>query len=250
MKIAKAESFLISVESCKKKKKQPFREVVTIVCDLQFVSIRGFSSLPACTKQGSPRMSSTERREASPASRSVSGRWQADADVCAKIEKFHAYWQALSAARRAPPARRDFDPVAIPDLLPNLLLVEATENGSGDNLCRRVRLAGACIVAALGSEIAGYDLDSLPREDGARALAFGVDRCLAQQRPVPGEFTVVSGSPEGSARAGDRIAGFRFLAVPFVEYKAMPTAALVLVVFVAADGSEVRAEWLGSPAAA
>jgi hypothetical protein len=30
----------------------------------------------------------------------------------------------------------------------------------------------------------------------------------------------------------------------------MPTAALVLVVFVAADGSEVRAEWLGSPAAA
>ncbi len=195
-------------------------------------------------------MQSSEFRDASWGNRSASGRWQADAYVCAKIEKFQAYWQSLAAARGALPVRGDFDPVAIPDLLPNLLQVDTAPDGIGDGPRRRVRLAGGCVAAAMGADIAGYDLHSLPREDGARALAFGVDMCLVQRRPVPGEFTIVSGAPGSNPRAGGRVAGFRFLAAPFAEHRAAPTMALVLAVFVAADGSEFRAEWLGASAAA
>ena len=184
---------------------------------------------------------------------SASGRWQADAAVCAKMDKFRSYWQTLVGARGALPARRDFDPTAVPDLLPSLLLVEMRAADGGGALRHRVQLAGTRIAAAMGADIAGYDLESLPREDGARALAAGVDLCLAQRRPIPGEFTVVSGPAGWVARVG-RIAGFRFLAAPFCEphaaASAAPTVAMMLVVFVAAEGSEVWAEWFGTPATA
>jgi hypothetical protein len=181
--------------------------------------------------------------------RAASGRWKADANACAKIERFQSHWQMLADARGGLPTRRDFDPTTVPALLPNLLLVELEAADDGTQPCRRVQLAGTRVVAAMGSEIAGYDLDSLPREDGARALAAGIDMCLAQRRPIPGEFTVVSGPASWVARVG-RIAGFRFLAAPFAANRAAPTVAIVLVVFVAADGSEVWAEWLGSSATA
>ncbi|MCZ8313229.1 MAG: PAS domain-containing protein [Magnetospirillum sp.] len=181
--------------------------------------------------------------------RPVSGRCQANADVCAKIERFQSQWQAMADAKGRLPTRREFDPTAVPDLLPNLLLVEKTVVGDESESRHRVRLAGTRVVAAMGSEITGYDLATLPREDGARALAAGVDLCIAQRRPIPGEFTVVSGHAGWVARVG-RIAGFRFLAVPFSETYTVPTVAMMLVLFVAADGSEVWAEWLGTSATA
>lgn len=181
---------------------------------------------------------------------SASGRWQADAAVCAKMDKFKSYWQTLVGARGALPARRDFDPTAVPDLLPSLLLVEMRAPDGGGTLRHRVQLAGTRIAAAMGADIAGYDLESLPREDGARALAAGVDLCLAQRRPIPGEFTVVSGPAGCVADRVGRIAGFRFLAAPFSEPHAAPAIAMMLVVFVAADGGEVWAEWLGTSATA
>ena len=197
-------------------------------------------------------MPRSEIPEAMRGFRPASGRWQADANVCAKFARFQSHWQALADARGGLPMRRDFDPTAVPELLPNLLLVEMQATGGGERR-HRVLLAGTRIVAAMGSEIAGYDLAALPREDGARALAAGVDMCLAQRRPIPGEFTVVSGPAGWVARVG-RIAGFRFLAAPFCEphaaASAAPTVAMMLVVFVAAEGSEVWAEWFGTPATA
>jgi hypothetical protein len=164
-------------------------------------------------------------------------RWHADEAVCRKIERFGVYWRALATVRGGVPTRRDIDPAAVPSLLPNLLLIEAR----GDSGRNRVRLAGTCVAAAMGSDITGYDLQDLPREDGARAIAAGVELCLAQQRPIPGEFTL--------AAAGSRhaIAGFRFLAAPLAASRATPAMALVLAVFVAFDGSEVAPQWLGMP---
>ena len=163
-------------------------------------------------------------------------RWHADEAVCGKIENFGAHWRALAAAKGGVPTRRDFDPAAIPALLPNLLLIEAR----GDTGRNRVRLAGTCVAAAMGSDITGYDLQNLPREDGARALAAGVELCLAQQRPIPGEFTL-------AAESQSAIAGFRFLAAPLAATRASPGVALVLVLFVAFNGSEVAPQWLGMP---
>ncbi len=166
-------------------------------------------------------------------------RWHADEAVCRKIDRFGVYWHALATARGGVPARRDFDPAAVPTLLPNLLMIEA-RGESGRN---RVRLAGTCIAAAMGSDITGYDLQNLPREDGARALAAGVELCLAQQRPIPGEFTLAAAE---AARDTNAIAGFRFLAAPLAANRASPAMALVLAVFVAFDGREAAPQWLGT----
>jgi hypothetical protein len=163
-------------------------------------------------------------------------RWHANEAVCRKIEHFGVYWRALATVAGGVPTRRDFDPAVVPSLLPNLLLVEARD-AAGRN---RVRLAGTCVAAAMGSEITGYDLQNLPREDGARALAAGVELSLAQQRPIPGEFTLVAESQRA-------IAGFRFLAAPLAATRTAPAMALVLAVFVAFDGSEVAPQWLGMP---
>lgn len=181
--------------------------------------------------------------------RLASGYWNASAIADEKIGRFLSQWQVLADARGSLPARRDFDPTSVPELLPNLLLVEIQAGCSGMGLCRQVRLAGTRIVAAMGAEITGVDLASLPREDGARALTAGVDMCLSQRRPVSGEFGIIAGPASRMARVS-RIAGFRFLAAPFLANCAVPTVSIVLVVFVAADGSEVWAEWLSASATA
>jgi len=167
-------------------------------------------------------------------------RWHADEAVCRKVERFAALWRALAAAKGRVPTRNDFDPVVVPDLLPSLLLIEA-RGESGRN---RVRLAGTRIAAGMGSDITGYDLQNLPHEDGARALAAGVELSLSQQRPIPGEFTRAADIAAHDACA---YAGFRFLATPLAATRTAPAMALVLVLFVAFNGSEVAPQWLGMP---
>lgn len=166
-------------------------------------------------------------------------RRHANEAVCGKIENFGAHWRALAAAKGGLPTRRDFDPTELPALLPNLLLIEARDD-AGRN---RVRLAGTCVAAAMGADITGCDLQNLPREDGARALAAGVELCLAQQRPIPGGCTLVAAESERA------IAGFRFLAAPLAATPVSPAMSLVLAVFVAFDGSEVAPQWFGMPTA-
>jgi hypothetical protein len=166
-------------------------------------------------------------------------RWHPDEGVCRKIERFGALWRALAAAKGHVPTRNDFDPIVVPDLLPSLMMIEAL----GDAERHRVRLAGTRIAAGMGSDITGYDLQNLPREDGARALAAGVDLCFAQQRPIPGEFTLAAAAAQDS----HDIAGFRFLAAPLAATREAPAMALVLVLFVAFDGREVAPQWLGMP---
>lgn len=179
-------------------------------------------------------------RAAVPAWRQPLVRWHADEAVCRKIERFGGLWRALAAAKGRVPTRNDFDPVVVPDLLPSLLMIEARCDAGR----HRVRLAGTRIAAAMGSDITGYELQNLPREDGVRALAAGVDLCLAQHRPIPGEFTL---GAEDAARDAHAFAGFRFLAAPLAATRAAPAMALVLVLFVAFDGREVAPQWLGMP---
>jgi hypothetical protein len=168
-------------------------------------------------------------------------RWHADVAVCDKIDRFGAFWRDLAAAKGRVPTRRDFDPAEIPNLLPNLLLIEA-RRASGGN---RVRLAGTCVAAAMETDVTGCDLQSLPHEGGARVLAAVTELCLAQQRPIPGEFALAAYDAVHGARA---FAGFRILAAPLAATETTPPMALVLAVFVAFGGSEIVPQWLGMPA--
>lgn len=67
-----------------------------------------------------------------------------------RLHALHAYWTAIRGQRRFP-ARADFDPIDIPDLLPYLSLVDVRPNGP-----RFVyRLAGTMVVDLLRREVTG-----------------------------------------------------------------------------------------------
>lgn len=73
-----------------------------------------------------------------------------------RLRTLHDYWSAKRRGRRMP-ARPDIDPVEVPRLLSNLMLVSV----SGDPPRFAFRLVGTEIVARYGAELTGRDLDDL-----------------------------------------------------------------------------------------
>jgi hypothetical protein len=77
----------------------------------------------------------------------------AAADVAAANPRIQRFWHYTQACRRngSLPLRAHFDPVDVPDLLPNIWIVEA----DSDNARLSYRLAGTTIVAGMGFEPTG-----------------------------------------------------------------------------------------------
>jgi len=71
------------------------------------------------------------------------------------LQDLWSYWAARRGTRRMP-CRADIDPMAIPHLLPHLLLIEMMEDSRF-----RVRLAGTAIVESYGEELTGRFVDEL-----------------------------------------------------------------------------------------
>lgn len=81
------------------------------------------------------------------------------------LRQLYDYWLGQRAGRPAP-LRRDIDPVAMPKLLPDLIIAERT--GPED---LRYRLVGTRIVRAHGLDYTGWLLSDLARKHDALALA-------------------------------------------------------------------------------
>jgi len=69
--------------------------------------------------------------------------------------QLYDYWDRKRAGRRMP-RRRDLDPIEIPQLLPNMMIVEVV-----DNERFRFRLVGTAIVQAFGQDSTGRFLDDI-----------------------------------------------------------------------------------------
>lgn len=75
------------------------------------------------------------------------------------------YWLTLRGDRRGPPPRADFNPMAVPRLLPNIMLVERTDDG-----VLNVRLMGTTLADRFEADLSGRPLlAALP--DGLRESA-------------------------------------------------------------------------------
>ena len=72
-----------------------------------------------------------------------------------KIKALYDYWQSIRPAGRLLPGRRHFDPVDIPELLPNLWMIDVLR----DPLRFRFRLVGTEIVRFAGRDVTGLWLD-------------------------------------------------------------------------------------------
>ena len=99
-----------------------------------------------------------------------------------RLEDAHQYWRG-KAAGRAMPSRADIDPVEIPRLLPDVMLVERVDGGR-----YRYRLIGTENARAHGVNATGRFLDEvLPGPDyGAHVLAL-YDECVQTRRALYSE---------------------------------------------------------------
>lgn len=72
-----------------------------------------------------------------------------------RAQRLYRYWLSIRPPRGGLPGRRDFDPVAVPDLLPGIWLLDVQR----EPFRLRYRLAGTAIVEAMGREVTGLWLE-------------------------------------------------------------------------------------------
>jgi hypothetical protein len=123
-----------------------------------------------------------------------------------KIKALHRYWESIRPRDGVLPARRHFDPVDIPELLPNIWMIDVQRAP----LRFRFRLVGTEIVKFTGRDVTGRWLDEV--FPGYQASdAFRVHSAVAEGgRPGYRKGGMIS-NPGRSDSGGER------LYLPFAE---------------------------------
>jgi len=102
-----------------------------------------------------------------------------------RLEQVYLYWRG-KAAGRAMPSRADIDPIEIPKLLPDVMLVERHEDGR-----YRYRLIGTENTRAHGMNATGRFLDEvLPGPDYA-AHVLGVSLVIRRNFDNPAHTSII-----------------------------------------------------------
>jgi len=87
-------------------------------------------------------------------------------EAAPQIKALYTYWQSIhpegGPEGKALPGRRHFDPIDIPDLLPNIWLIDVVRDAQHDGAPRfRFRLVGTQIVKFTGRDATGLWLDEV-----------------------------------------------------------------------------------------
>ena len=101
----------------------------------------------------------------------------ADADT--RLHRFLAHWTSLAGGRPYP-SRADLDPVAIPDLLPLVFLVDVV---AGPPLDFAYRLLGSDVVANTPRSYTGRRLSEIANEGSQHNLIVLYREALAARQP-------------------------------------------------------------------
>lgn len=95
------------------------------------------------------------------------------------LHEVHAYWRA-KCGDRAMPARADLDPIDIPELLPNLILIDVIPPSGR----LRVRLVGTWIVNQFGRDYTGRYLDEIDFGEAQDEIVREYSAAAAAAYPV------------------------------------------------------------------
>lgn len=105
-----------------------------------------------------------------------------------RLQTLYAYWNDRRAGRSMP-SRADIDPVDIPRLLPNLLLIDVEP----DTRRLKVRVAGTAVVEMYGSDYTGQYLDEIEFGDRRAAVLFDYTSCLESGQAYAAEHSFWTG---------------------------------------------------------
>lgn len=97
----------------------------------------------------------------------------------AKIESLHRYWLDKRGARRFP-ARNDIDPLEIPQLLSNIVLVDVLPSPERQF---RFRLVGTAVVQLYGADFTGQTLDEIETGNLQDIIRAGYQQVLETSAP-------------------------------------------------------------------
>lgn len=96
-----------------------------------------------------------------------------------RLRTLHDYWNAQRGARTMP-ARADIDPVDLPRLLPNLILVGV----AGEPPRFRFRVVGTEIVFRYGTEVTGRELDDIDLGSELGAVRAQYEETVRERAPT------------------------------------------------------------------
>jgi hypothetical protein len=110
-----------------------------------------------------------------------------------RIRQAYDYWLG-KAAGRAMPRRGDLDPIEIPLLLPNIMLVDVEEPRR-----YRYRLIGTDCAQSHGFDATGRYVDEVLRDGDYRGFVIALyDECVVGRRPIYSE-TLFASARTGTA---------------------------------------------------
>lgn len=101
-----------------------------------------------------------------------------------RLQALYAYWNERRAGRPMP-SRADFDPIDIPRLLPNLILMDVEPNTRR----LKVRVAGTTVVEMYGSDYTGRYLDEIDFGDRRAAVLYDYNTCLQTKQAYVSEHS-------------------------------------------------------------
>ncbi len=94
-----------------------------------------------------------------------------------KLQRFYQYWRQIHPSQGLP-GRRHFDPLAIPDLLPGIWLLDVQR----EPFRIRYRLVGTRVVDAIGREVTGMWVDEAHPHLATDLSYFGRYRTVAETK--------------------------------------------------------------------
>ncbi len=101
-----------------------------------------------------------------------------------RLQRLHAYWRAKADLRGSLPQRSDIDPVELPDLLPNLMLLDVEH----DPLRFRYRLVGTRVVDFSHDDFTGTYLDQAGWVE-EQGFTRAYTEAVTERRPAYGYYT-------------------------------------------------------------
>ena len=146
-----------------------------------------------------------------------------------KVRALYEHWLSVHPGGGKLPGRADFDPMAVPHLLPHIMLLEA----QGRPPRFRYRVIGTRMVDALGSDLTGQWLDQAHMHAGRKPEFPGYELVVGKREPQWRR------GPPHFASYIDKCTGMERVFLPLANNGVDVDMILIIAVFFDREGHEL-----------